>query len=157
MEYLGHIIGSDGIKLNLTLVRAIVEFPQPHTLKQLQSFLGLSNYYRKFIRNYSKVSLPLTDVLQNTSNSRPIIFIEEIIRAFEELKIAIISDPCLQLPDPEGEYEVTTDASEDEFTVGAVLTQYGHPIAFESKKLNPHQRNYSVHDKEMCAIMHVLD
>src|SRR5271169_1399612 len=80
-----------------------------------------------------------------------------MIHSFEQLKIAITSDPCLQLPDPEGEYEVTTDASEDESTVGAVLTQYGHPIAFESKKLNPHQRNHPVHDKEMCAIMHALD
>ena len=157
VEYLGHIIGSDGIKPNPTLVRAIVEFPQPHTLKQLQSFLRLSNYYRKFIRNYSKVSLPLIDALQNASNSRPIIFTEEMIHAFEELKIAITSNPYLQLPDPEGEYEVTTDASEDESTVGAVLTQYGHPIAFESKKLNPHQWNYPIHDKEMCAIMHALD
>jgi len=157
VEYLGHIVGPDGIKPNPTLVRAIVEFPQPYTLKQLQSFLGLSNYYRKFIQNYSKVSLPLTDALQNASNSRPIIFTDEMIKAFNELKIAITSDPCLQLPDPDGEYEVTTDASEDESTVGAVLTQYGHPIAFESKKLNPHQRNYPVHDKEMCAIMHALD
>jgi hypothetical protein len=65
--------------------------------------------------------------------------------------------PCLQLSDPDGEYEVTTDASEDEATVGVVLTQYGHPITFESKKLNPHQRNYPVHNKEMCAIIHALD
>ena len=78
-------------------------------------------------------------------------------RAFDNLKKALTNDPCLQLPDPDGEYEVTTDASEDEATVGAVLTQYGHPIAFESKKLNPHQRNYPVYDKEMCIIMHALD
>jgi RNase H-like domain found in reverse transcriptase len=65
--------------------------------------------------------------------------------------------PAYNYPTPDGEYEVTTDASEDESTVGAVLTQYGHPIAFESKKLNPHQQNYPVHDKEMCAIMHALE
>ena len=63
----------------------------------------------------------------------------------------------MQLPDPNGEYEVTTDASEDEATVGAVLTQNGHPIAYEFKKLNSHQKNYPVHDKEMCAIMHALE
>ena len=80
-----------------------------------------------------------------------------MVRAFNGLKTALTSDPCLKLPDPDGEYEVTTDASEDEATVGAVLTQYEHPIAFESKKLNPHQRNYPIPDKEMCAIMHALD
>ena len=157
VEYLGHIIGPDGIKPNPALVKAIIEFPQPRTLKELQSFLGLANYYRKFIKNYSKISLPLTDALQNASNSRPVIFTDAMIQAFNGLKKALTNDPCLKLSDPDGEYEVTTDASEDEATVGAVLTQYGHPIAFESKKLNPHQRNYPVHDKEMCAIMHALD
>ena len=77
--------------------------------------------------------------------------------AFKALKQALINKPCLQLPDPDSEYEVTTNASEDEATVGAVLMQNGHPIAYESKNLNPHQRNYPVHDKEMYAIMHALD
>ena len=153
-EYLGHIIGPAG---NPALIKAIVDFPQPRTLKELQSFLGLANYYRKFIENYSKIALPLTDALQQASNSRPIIFTIAMTRAFYNLKKALTNDLCLQLPDPDSEYEVTTDASEDEATVGAVLTQYEHPIAFESKKLNPHQRNYPVHDKEMCAIMHALD
>ena len=84
-------------------------------------------------------------------------FTDAMIQAFHALKQALTNDPCLKLPDPDGEYEVITDASEDEATVGAVLTQYGHPIAFESKKLNLHQRNYPVHDKEMYAIMHALD
>jgi RNase H-like domain found in reverse transcriptase len=60
-------------------------------------------------------------------------------KAFQDLKEALTNDPCLKLPDPDGDYEVTTDASEDEATVGAVLTQYEHPIAFELKKLNSHQ------------------
>ena len=157
VEYLGHIIGPDGIKPNPALVKAIIEFPQPRTLKELQSFLGLANYYRKFIKNYSKISLSLTNALQHASNSRPVIFTDAMVQAFNDLKKALTNDSCLKLPDPDGEYEVTTDASEDEATVGAVLTQYEHPIAFESKKLNPHQRNYPVHDKEMCAIMHALD
>ena len=157
VEYLGHIIGPDGIKPNPALVKAIIEFPQPRTFKELQSFLGLANYYRKFIKNYSNISLPLTDVLQHASNSRSVMFTNAMIQAFHALKQALTNDPCLKLPDLDGEYEVTIDASEDEATVGAVLTQYEHPIAFESKKLNPHQRNYPVHDKEMCAIMHALD
>jgi hypothetical protein len=78
-------------------------------------------------------------------------------QAFKDLKQALINKPCLQLPDPNGKYKVMTDASEDEATVGAVLMQNGHPIAYEFKKLNPHQKNYLIHDKEMCAIMHALD
>ena len=77
-----------------------------------------------------------------------------MIQASNGLKTALTNDPCLQLPDPDGEYEVTTDASEDEITVGAVLTQYGHPITFESKKLNPHQRNYPVQsDLSKCTTL----
>jgi len=157
IEYLGHVVGPDGIKPNPELVKAISNFSQPRTLKELQSFLGLANYYRKFIKNYSRIAAPLTDALQKMSVSCPINFIEQMEYAFKALKQALTSDPCLQLPDSDGEYEVTTDASEDEATVGAVLIQDGHPIVYESKKLNPHQRNYPVHDKEMYAIMHALD
>src|ERR1700731_633811 len=80
-----------------------------------------------------------------------------MLEAFQRLKDALTTASCLKLPDPDREFEVTTDASEDAKAVGAVLTQDGHPVAFESKKLNLHQLNYAVHDKEMCAIMHALD
>src|SRR5208282_795254 len=66
------------------------------------------------------------------------------------------STPCLALPNPDDEFEVTTDASEDAKTIDAMLTQDDHPIAYESTKLNSHQLNYSIHDKKMCAIMHAL-
>src|SRR5947207_5326140 len=76
--------------------------------------------------------------------------------AFDELKKALTSASYLALPDPDGEFEVTTDASEDAKAVGAVLMQNGQPVAYESTKLNSHQLNYLVHDKEMCTIMHAL-
>jgi len=156
IEYLGHIVGPDGIKPNLKLVQAIQEFPQPKSLKELQSFLGLANFYRKFIKNFSEIAAPLTDGTKNASQTRPIIWNEAMSFAFDALKNALVSAPCLALPDPDGEFEVITDASEDAKAVGAVLMQSGHPIAFESAKLNPHQLNYSVHDKEMFAIIHAL-
>jgi hypothetical protein len=156
IDYLGYLVTPEGIKPNPTLVEAIVKYPRPETLKSLQSFLGMTNFYRRFIKNYSKQALPLTNALQNASNSRPIVWNIMMEVAFQDLKDALINAPCLQLPDPDGEFEVTTDASEDAKTVGCVLTQNGHPVAFESRKLNPHQLNYTVHDKEMCAIMHAL-
>ena len=159
IEYLGHIADGDGLRPNPRLVQALMDFPQPKTLKELQSFLGLANYYRKFIGRFSNIALPLTDATRNNtrSNLRPIEWTQPMQAAFDELKKALTSAPCLALPDPDGEFEVTTDASEDAKAVGAVLTQNGHPVAFESKKLNSHQLNYSVHDKEMCAIMHALE
>ena len=158
IEYLGHIVDGDGLRPNPQLVQALMDFPQPRTLKELQSFLGLANYYRKFIANFSKIALPLTDATRNNAqgNLRPIEWTESMQTAFDALKEALTSAPCLALPDPDGEFEVTTDASEDAKAVGAVLTQDGHPVAYESTKLNTHQLNYSVHDKEMCAIMHAL-
>jgi hypothetical protein len=159
IEYLGHIVDGDGLRPNPQLVQALVDFPRPKTLKELQSFLGLANYYRKFIANFSHIALPLTDATRNNtqSNQRPIEWTESMQTAFDQLKEALTSAPCLALPDPDGEFEVTTDASEDAKAVGAVLTQNGHPVAYESTKLNPHQLNYPVHDKEMCAIMHALE
>jgi hypothetical protein len=77
--------------------------------------------------------------------------------AFEMAKQNLSEEPCLQIADPARDFEVTTDASEDAKAVGVVLTQDGHPVAFESKKLDKHQVNYSVHDKEMCAVMHALN
>jgi hypothetical protein len=159
IEYLGHIADGDGLRPNPRLVQALMDFPRPKTLKELQSFLGLANYYRKFIANFSHIALPLTDATRNAthSNLRPIEWTQPRQTAFDELKKALTSAPCLALPDPDGEFEVTTDASEDAKAVGAVLTQNGHPVAYESTKLNSHQLNYSVHDKEMCAIMHALE
>jgi transposase InsO family protein len=159
IEYLGHIADGEGLRPNPRLVQALTDFPQPKTLKQLQSFLGLANYYRKFISNFSRIALPLTDATQNVSSSnlRPIEWTGQMQIAFKELKKALTSAPCLALPDPNGEFEVITDASEDAKAIGAVLVQNGHPVAYESKKLNVHQLNYSVHDKEMCAIMHALE
>ena len=113
IEYLRYIIGPDGIKLNLELVKAIFNFLQLWTLKELQSFLGLTKYYRKFIKNYSRIATPLTDALQKMSVSCPIEFTKWMEYAFKALKQALTSNPCLQLLDP--------SASEDEATIEAVL------------------------------------
>jgi hypothetical protein len=157
IEYLGHIVSPGEIRPNPSLVKAIQQFPRPESIKSLQSFLGLANYYRKYIPDYSKLVVPLTNVLRSQTSNRPIEWTPEMTTAFEAAKQKLMEEPCLRIADPDGEFEVTTDASEDAKAVGAVLTQNGHPVAFESKKLDKHQVNYSVHDKEMCAIMHALD
>jgi hypothetical protein len=157
LEYLGHVITPNGISPNPDLIKAILQFPRPQSLKALQSFLGLANYYRRFVEGYSGIVAPLTSVMGKHSGTRPIEWTDEMMHAFEEVKVKLTTYPCLRIPDPEGEFEVTTDASDDAKAVGAVLTQNGHPVAFESKKLDVHQLNYSVHDKEMFAIIYALD
>lgn len=157
LEYLGFIVSENGIEPNPTLVEAVKKFPLPRTLKELQSFLGLANYYRIFINGFSAIVVPLTNVMGKVSANRPLEWTSEMLIAFDTVKDKLTSAPCLCIPDPDGEFEVTTDASEDAKAVGAVLTQNGHPVAFESKKLDKHQMNYPVHDKEMCAIMHALN
>jgi hypothetical protein len=158
IEYLGHIIDKDDLRPNPQLVQALMNFPQPKTLKKLQSFLGLANYYRKFIVNFSHIALPFTNATRNNtqSNLRPIEWTQSTQSTFDALKKALTSAPCLALLDPDGEFEVTTDASKDAKAVGAVLTQNGHPVTYESTKLNIRQLNYPIHDKEICAIMHAL-
>jgi hypothetical protein len=138
IEYLGYIVVSDGIQPNPKLVQALQDFPWPTTLKEMQSFLDLTNYYRKFIKEFSGIAVPLTNALQKASQTRPIIWDSTMLEAFQQLKDALTSSPCLKLPDPNGEFEVITDASEDAKAVGVVLTQNDHPVAFESKKLNVH-------------------
>jgi hypothetical protein len=123
----------------------------------MQSFLSLANYYRKFIKEFSGIIVPLTNALQKTSQTRSIIWDSAMLEVFQQLKDALTIALYLKLLDPDGEFEVIIDASKDAKAVGAVLTQDSYSIAFESKKLNSHQLNYAVHDKEMCAIMHALD
>ena len=156
VEYLGFILSEGKVRPNPKLVEAIQRFPQPCTIKALQSFLGLANYYRKFVKNFSKITVPLTSVMGNHSLLRPLDWTPDMQTAFDMVKQKLTTAPCLIIPDPNGDFEVTTDASEDAKAVGAVLTQNNHPVAFESKKLDKHQLNYPVHDKEMYAIMHAL-
>ena len=103
IEYLGHIIDGEGLRPNPRLVQALTDFPQPKTLKELQSFLGLANYYRKFIKNFSIIALPLTDATRNVAptSPRPIEWTDSMQTAFDELKQALTSahtSPC-RVPD----------------------------------------------------------
>ena len=135
-----------------------MDFLQLRILKEFQLFLGFANYYRKFIANFSHIALPLTDVTRNNAqgNLRSIEWTKSMQTAFDALKEALTSVSCLALSDPDGKFEVIMDVSEDAKAVGVILMQDDYPVAYESMKLNTHQFNYSVHDKEMCAIIYVL-
>jgi transposase InsO family protein len=154
--FLGHIIGEDGISMDPDKLKAIQDWPPPRNVTQLQSFLGLANYYRRFVRNYSRVAAPLTALCTPKITDWP--WKEEHEAAFQALKSALITAPVIHPPDLTQPFTVTTDASK--FAVGAVLSQGKHPqvqtVAFESKKMTPAEQNYPVHDKEMLAVIYAL-
>ena len=133
-------------------VDAIVRWPHPTNLEELQIFLGLAGFYCKFIQDYAKITVPMTNQLKD--KGRSFTWGEEQQHSFDKLKVAIATAPILAIVDPHKPFVVETDASAT--AIGAVLIQDGRPIAFESKKLNRAQQNYSAYERELFAIVHAL-
>ena len=151
VEFLGHKIASGKFINENAKVKAILKWEPPSKVPELRSFLWLVNYYRCFIKGYSAKAAPLTDMLKK---NRTWHWSEECQRTFVELKRAISEEPVLALLDHTKPFEIQTDASD--FAIGGVLVQDGHPIAFESRKLNDTEHRYTVQENEMTTIIHCL-
>ena len=147
MEYLGHIISKEGVAIDPKKLQAMQDWPVPNDVTKLRGFLGLTGYYRKFIKNYGIICRPLTDLLKKDAFK----WNEETDLAFMELKAAMVNPPVLALPNFSLPFIIETDASS--YGIGAVLMQQGHPLAFISKTLLPKQKQLSVYDKELLAIV----
>ena len=141
VAFLGYILECGQVRTDPAKVQAVTEWPRPNSRKQLQRFLGFSNFYRRFIRNYSQVVAPLTML---TSASVPFLWSPVAEEAFKELKRRFSTAPVLVQPDPTRQFIIEVDASD--VGAGAVLSQMAvgddklHPYAFFSKKLNPAER-----------------
>ena len=122
--------------------------PTPANQKQLQIFLGLANYYRRFIQGHSIIARPLTLLLRKDGFS----WSSEASAAFQTVKDALISAPVLALPDFSKQFIVEADASKT--GIGAVLMQENHPICYISRALGPRHQNLSVYEKELLAVVH---
>lgn len=155
VDFLGYVVSADGLKMDSHKVAAVRNWPTPTSVTEVRSFLGLANFYRKFVANAAAISARLTDLTRKDQVFR---WGEPQQRAFDALKLAITSAPVLQLPDPDKPFVLETDASD--FAMGAVLSQdQGNglrPVAFESRKFGVHELNYAVHEKEMLAIIHAF-
>ncbi|KAL2225718.1 UNVERIFIED_CONTAM: Transposon Tf2-12 polyprotein, partial [Sesamum indicum] len=151
ISFLGHIVERGRIRMDPKKVQAIEEWRPPSDVHDLRSFLGLANYYRRFVKDYSAIAWPLTDLLKKTETWN---WTPQCQVAFDDLKRAMVTDPVLALPDMSKPFLVETDASD--FALGGVLMQDGHPIAFESRKLKDAERRYSVHEKELLAVVHCV-
>ena len=154
LEFLGHYIDSQVIRPLDSKVSAIRDFPLPTSIKQLQRFLGMINYYRRFIPKCSTVLSPLTNLLRGSQ--KHVVFDDAAVSAFEAAKHAICQATALVHPncDPHTPLVLTTDASS--CAVGAVLQQVVQgdlePLSFYSQKLSPSQCNYSTFGRELLAI-----
>ncbi|KAL0159211.1 hypothetical protein M9458_042936, partial [Cirrhinus mrigala] len=159
ISFLGYVISPEGVAMDETKVNAVRNWPQPKTLKELQRFLGFSNFYRRFIRNFSSVAAPLTSMVKK--GSARLSWNPEALQAFHELRRRFSSAPVLKHPDPQLPFLVEVDASST--GVGAILSQRQgepprtFPCAFFSHKLNPAERNYDVGNRELLAIKLALE
>ena len=184
-KFLGFIIEPGSCSMDPEKVKAITEWEAPKTVKEVRSFLGFANFYRTFIKNFSKLAAPLTDL---TVNAKKKLFIWNATaqKSFEELKTIFVSEPVLSAFDPNLDTIVETDSSG--YATGAILLQNHSskgrntgsileqnqnktgtaktrtepvpnwkPVGYLSKKMNAAQANYPIHDKEMLAIMNAVE
>ena len=153
VEYMGHIVSAEGIAPDPRKVDAVRHFPQPDDHKRLRSFLGLASYYRRFIQDFSVVANPLFDL---TPKNAPFVWTQLCEEAFGRLKELMTGAPTLAFPDFARAFILETDASGE--GLGAVLAQKlddgaVHPIAYASRTLQPHERNYGVTELEALGVV----
>ncbi|KAL6347245.1 hypothetical protein AAG906_013681 [Vitis piasezkii] len=150
LEYLGHIISADGVKVDQSKIQAMLDWPRPTTVTELRAFLGLTGYYRKFVHNYGIIARALTNLLKKGKFQ----WDEAAKKAFENLKAAMTTTPTLALPDFSSPFVIQTDASGD--GIGAVLSQNGRPIAFMSRALGVSKQSLSTYAREISKWMSKL-
>ena len=158
VEYLGHIVGNNSIKPDKEKTKAIEDWERPRNSKEVMAFVGLANFYRKFVNNFSKRTLPLTNIMGKNKEFK---WDKEQEDSFNDIKVALTNTPVLKLPTREGRFKVHTDASD--YAIGAVLEQEDvnektiKPVAYFSKKLQGAQTRYATHVKELYAIVKALE
>ena len=154
VDYLGIIVGNGEVRMDPKKVAAVKDWPIPKKKKDVQSFLGFCNFFRRFIQNFSHVARPLSKLTGNTEWS----WGPEEQLAFEKLIALITKDVTLVLPLDDGKFHVEADSLD--YANGAVLSQQVNgkwkPVAYRSRSLNDIERNYEIYDKEMMAIMDSL-
>ena len=151
LPFLGHVVSAAGVRVDPQKVAAVRDWPVPASVTQVRSFLGLANYFRKFMQGYASMSAPLTDL---TRKHARFLWDDKCQAAFEKIKESLLNAPVLRHPDFSKPFEVVSDASD--FGVGAVLLQEGHLVACESAKLKGSQLQCTVTEKELFGVVHAF-
>jgi len=151
VKFLGHVISNKGVLVDPTKAEAVLQWEPPKTVTEIHSFLGLAGYYKRFIGGFSKIALPLT---QLSKKGQAFVWTEKCENSFQELKKRLTTSPVLALLDPTGHFVIFCDASK--MGLGCVLMQDRRIVAYSSRQLRTHEKNYPTHDLELVVIVFAL-
>nr|GEV45389.1 putative reverse transcriptase domain-containing protein [Tanacetum cinerariifolium] len=151
IQFLGHLIDSQGLHVDPAKIKAVKNWASPTTPTEIRQFLGLAGYYRRFIKDFSKIAKSLTIL---TQKYKKFIWGEDQEMAFQILKQKLCEAPILALPEGNNDFVIYCDASIQR--LGAVLMQREKLIAYASRQLKPHEENYTTHDLELGVVVFAL-
>jgi hypothetical protein len=151
VAFLGHVISAGGVSVDLSKVKDVLNWMPPTTASEIWSFLGLAGYYRRFIKDFSKIAKTMMKLLEK---NKAFEWTVECQDSFEELRKQLTSAPVLVLPDLTKKFDIYCDASRQ--GLGCVLMQEGQIVCYASRHLWKHEENYPTHDFELATVVHAL-
>jgi hypothetical protein len=149
--FLGHVISAGGMSVDPSKVKNVLNWMPPMNASEIWSLLGLAGYYRRFIKDFSKIVKPMIRLLEKNKDFD---WTEECQVNFEELKKRLTSELVLIVPDITKKFNIYCDASRQ--VLGCVLMQDGQVVSYASRQLRKHEKNYPTHDLELAAVVHAL-
>src|SRR4051812_26963027 len=151
VKFLGHVVSGEGISVDPSKIEAVTKWERPKTVFDIRSFLGLAGYYRRFVKDFSKLANPMTKLTRKGARFE---WSEECEQAFKELKERLTTAPVLIIPEQGRGYTIYCDASG--YGLGSVLMQGQGVVAFGSRQLKNHEKNYPTHDLELASVVFAL-
>ena len=160
LKYLGYVVDQEGLRTDPDKVAAILEYPLPQTVTQLRRFIGMSGWYRRFIKNFSDLSAPLTFLIKGKKKRQRLVWTPLAENCFQQIKEALVRAPVLAAPDFNKIFSIQCDASDA--GLGSVLTQLDGEgnevvVAFASRTLTALEKKYSVTEKECLAVLFAVE
>ncbi|KAL4022832.1 hypothetical protein IC575_016578 [Cucumis melo] len=151
VSFLGHVVSKAGGSVDPTKIETVTSWPRPSTISEVRSFLGLADYYRRFVENFSSIATPLT---QLTRKGAPFVWSKACEDSFQNLKHKLVTAPVLTVPDGSGSFVIYSYASKK--GLGCILMQQDKVVAYASRQLKSHEQNYPTHDLELAAVVFTL-